>query len=359
MTEFRPKGPHIRSSEDEIDTIKVYGAWSLGISFLALALLAIVVGNWGLTDFISLALGIIVALGQLLLVYVWIDRKIKSMREEEWKKNWEQALKEFLALCSMSARDLSRGLAYHIEQPQSDSRATEVLVLREGVEEMLDDISAKANSFDVTARLCSGAFDDKHLAELAKISVNLRTCALNANSASKRLKQIGDDFVRYHDLSDAQIKKRTCRLGEHHALDDPLDKARYGLVRDIDEIIEPMVFACERMMSFVKEYDLAKIDTPSFVETSTLYQRAIKKYDKRKSKIEELKRIQDNLDNFIVQSDFRDQQNFSAHLSLLKHSLAQLAKYADQLEANGLCVAWVPEDYPEPEIEEIEYARRT
>lgn len=359
MTEIHPENANIRSSEDEMDTFKVYGAWSLGVAFLGLSFLAVAIGEWGVKDFIALALGIVVALGQLLLVYVWIDRKLKKMREREWRQNWEQALKEFLALCSISARDISRGLAYHIEQPRSDHHISEVLVLRDGLEELLNDVPGKADSFEVMARLCSGAFDDKHLAELAKISVNLRTCALNAISASKRLEQIGDDFRPYHELSDDQIRKRTCRLGDNRKRDMYPDKARYGLVRDIDEMIDPMIYACRSMMKFVTAHDLAKNDPASFVEASTLYQRAIEKYEKRKSTLIKRGRHREMLVKYSAHPDFRELQNFSAHLNLLEHSLSQLEKYSEELETNGLCVAWVPEDYPEPEIQKSEYAQRT
>ena len=297
--------------------------------------------GWGKGDTIAVWLGVIVAIAQVLLIYSLIDPLVDAITKTELNQDWKLAMREFLALCSMSARDLSRSLAYNIEE---SNNGTDVIVLRHGIAEALEGIPAHSLAFDSMTRLCSSAFSDNELANLSQISAELKSCALNASSASRRLEFIRKEIPLFTYLEEGEVSDHTFHRNDISEHKSGPNRERVWLVRDIDELFEPMIEACTKLKEFVAENDRAKPDYVDFVEESLRYRRAI---NKQKDMLDHIERKKGERPKI----DLREDARAAKHMELLEISIQQLTRYNKRVHEKGICIAWVPEETTEPDFE--------
>lgn len=313
-------------------------------SFVVLIRVAYLSDAWTQSDTIAVSMGIVVALTQVLLVYAWIEPSLASIRQKQLGQDWKNAVREFLALCSMSARDLSFSMSYHIEETNKEKG---VIVLRHGIVEALNDISGKSTAFDAMARLCSNAFSDDELAILSEVSADLRSCAENASSAAKRLQIIEGSIRPFDELDEDEIRKNTYRRADIPSEAQGVERHCYWLVRDIDEIFEPMIEACRALEKFAFETRYDEPDPFLFVEGSRRYQRALKKERKLRENSRSPRDLEDKQhDGAEAYRNIEEKLNDSvdAHRKLMKKSIAELEVYNQEIEAHGICIAWLPDE---------------
>lgn len=304
----------------------------------ALALLiraAYISEGWTQNDTIAVTVGAIVALAQVLLVYAWIEPSLKSFRERQSGEDWKEAVREFLAFCSMSARDLSFNLAYHIEETD---RCDGVIALRHGIVETLEDISCRSMAFDTMARLCSSAFSDAELAKISEISDRLRSCAENASSACNRLKLLESHIPAVAGLDETGARENTYHRRRMPGDAQGVERQLYWLVRDIDEIFTPMMEVCTSLWEFALKPRYDESDMTLFIESSLRYKRAMEKL--------QLRRMEAGVAG---EPDHRQNERVSSHRRLMKESMAKLKTHRDKIDAQGICIAWLPDFPPDPQ----------
>jgi len=116
-----------------------------------------------------------------------------------------------------------------------------------------------------------------------------------------------------------------------------LEKQRYWLVRDIEEVIEPLIDACLGMEKFAFEpREINKANPERFVEESLRYRRAQERQRKNRGK-------RDFRGNFSKP----DNESVASHRNLLQEAVAELRRHKANIENLGICIAWLPELVPD------------
>lgn len=135
-------------------------------------------------NFAGFITGIIVALLQLGIIYLWIDRHILNIQNNTEALKWKMARTELRAILLSLAYTTAKPLAYYILYDEDG------VYFRDRYSSCLQHIIDKSRAFDAMLAIYSVGLEPKSFTQIAQLADSLRIAANNAMVVLNKLNDI-------------------------------------------------------------------------------------------------------------------------------------------------------------------------
>lgn len=197
--------------------------------------------------------GLPVAIIQLALAYLYIDKRLKKIGEQKKTEDWSASQREFYAHCLSISLSVTRALKYYT--PKCDGRAH----IRQNFEKALDEIVEKNATFDVAARFSLSGLSDEVQSQVSLISVKLSQASIAAQVTQRKLKRLSQNLPNIGEISTSGLNAYTIKaLGHNGVFSEKYYRDLQVISTSISELIEHVCEAADGLHTLVEEHSSSK-----------------------------------------------------------------------------------------------------
>jgi hypothetical protein len=218
-------------------------------------LIAIMQANIG--GFVS---GAIVAVLQLVIVYLWIDRRVERVQLKSEARKWKDARQELDATLLSLAHTLVRPLAYYT---LSDARGVYV---RENYSACLKHVVAKSATLDAMLAIYSVGLAPSSFTKITQLADRLRSVASNAETALNNLRDIEAEFPKFGQEAAAHVEniRRATSSIEFEVPKDPRARKEKLFAYYVLQVINEISWISEQMSDLaLDKHEIEELDQTS------------------------------------------------------------------------------------------------
>jgi len=206
----------------------------------------------------------IIAIAQLAIVYLWIERYIEKLQQRSEAKKWQLARNELDATLMSLSYQLVQPLNYYTLQ---DDRS---VFFRENYQMCLNNIVEKSISLDSMLAIYSIGLESTSFTRINQVADRLRAAALDASTANNNWLLIEDTLTTETDLDAKHIRglRRAIKAIEFGVPNDPQLRAEKYFAHYTLQVLHQIVWIAKQLK------DVSTIHcNPEQLDTTSFYRR--------------------------------------------------------------------------------------
>lgn len=207
--------------------------------------------------------GAIVAILQLIIVYLWIERRVERIQLRSEAKKWKDARKELDATLVSLAHTLVRPIAYYT---LSNARG---VYFRENYAACLTHIIDKNAALDAMLAIYSVGLEPASLTKITQLADRLRSTAGNAGTALRNLREIEESFppqAADEAVMITGLRRATASI-EFEVPKEKKERHEKLFAYYVLQLVSDIALISERMSALaLSKYEVAELDQTSRYE---------------------------------------------------------------------------------------------